>query len=219
MVVLLFTDKRKGQAHQVRWFLRKSNRTSTHLRCEQQPLAEEPPQYEADSSTSYIQKAWNYISVERTHESIKGTFVVDPAMTIPQAMLPRRETEYGWTSSKGKNVELETSTGSIDATIIVVNRGNEIPTNDESRTTLGVKTKRGSIAIKLVSVILSYFHLPHPMWFPSKQVRSGLQFIWRSRAKKELSPSTCPNRFVDCLRCLQRARSSFPTLCLPKWRY
>ena len=93
-------------------------------------------------------KPSNFIHVDRNHNGISETYVVDPRMTIPASMLtPLEEGE------DRKNLSLHSKHGNVQADITI------LPSNDAQRTTIRAKSTYGHVKCKLVGIPCS--------WYPS----------------------------------------------------
>ena len=94
----------------------------------------------------------NFVSVSRRDSSIKGTWLLDPMLSIPSEFLP--PLPKGESGSTRKNLSFKTRDGSINADIFVLlttaeelqRRGNRM----SRRTLIDTSTKDGHITIKIV---------------------------------------------------------------------
>ena len=94
----------------------------------------------------------NFVSVSRRDSSIKGTWLLDPMLSIPSEFLP--PLPKGESGSIRKNLSFKTRDGSINADIFVLlttaeelqRRGNRM----SRRTLIDTSTKDGHITIKIV---------------------------------------------------------------------
>lgn len=91
----------------------------------------------------------NFVSVSRKDSSIKGTWLLDPMLSIPSELLsplPAGESE-----STRKNLSLQTKDGSINANIFVL--ADELQKTENKmnlRTLIDASTKDGDVTIKMV---------------------------------------------------------------------
>jgi len=87
-------------------------------------------------------KPTNFLSLSRGNGSIKGTYVIDSRIKIPQFLLPPLAADE--TEATRRNVYLHTSNGSIDADFFVVGDGDYKP-----KVNILVKSSNGSIVARL----------------------------------------------------------------------
>ncbi|KAL0958486.1 hypothetical protein HGRIS_000626 [Hohenbuehelia grisea] len=95
----------------------------------------------------------NFLSICRQNGAIKETYVIDPLLQIPPALLP--SLGLGETEADRKNLSLESYNGSINVNVHLVNSaatsGEEKPT---PRARIRLVSKNGSVTGKITS--------PHP---------------------------------------------------------
>jgi len=124
---------------------------------------EKPPSYTAsEGSTAILNPSvpniqpCNFVNVFRADSKIKGTWLLDPALSIPSELLP--PLSEGESEQTRKNLSLQTKDGSIKATIFV------LPTTTEAwhqtvdrplRAVIDTSTKDGDVTIRIVSPLLS----------------------------------------------------------------
>lgn len=127
---------------------------------EEQPAFDPPPTYASSSSPppapSPASAALtnhgrvtpsNYISLDRENNSIKGTYTIDPLITIPKSLLPTLAA--GETEANRKNLKLYAKNGSIDVNInLLANTGKEVHSHNK-RVTLDVGSQNGSVKVNL----------------------------------------------------------------------
>ncbi|KAJ6612552.1 hypothetical protein B0H10DRAFT_2052094 [Mycena sp. CBHHK59/15] len=87
-------------------------------------------------------KPTNFLSLSRGNGSLKGTYVIDPRIKIPQPMLPPLASDE--TESTRRNVFMHTSNGSIDVDIFVVGDG-----DFKRKVDMLVKSSNGSITTRV----------------------------------------------------------------------
>ncbi|KAJ7624308.1 hypothetical protein DFH06DRAFT_1230147 [Mycena polygramma] len=87
-------------------------------------------------------KPTNYLSLSRGNGSIKGTYVIDPRVNVPQFLLPPLAADE--TEATRRNVFLHTSNGSIDVDLFVVGEA-----TGKEKVDMLVKSSNGSITVKL----------------------------------------------------------------------
>ncbi|KAL4261045.1 hypothetical protein AB1N83_007366 [Pleurotus pulmonarius] len=102
----------------------------------------------------------NWLNVSRENESIRGTYVVDPQLEIPAALLALPSTEGG-RGNKDKermNLVLETKEGDIDVTVhIVGENGNAdgLPGSSaeiEQKVKVKMRSFKGSVTCRIVPI-------------------------------------------------------------------
>ena len=121
----------------------------------------------------------NMLLISHTNKAIKGTWVIDPTLPVPDAVLPRLA--HG---EARKNVSLESRNGAINADIRVV-RGSTAGADAKARTTMRFAAHNGSITVKLVST--------HPSSSPPLVDHAGTTLFTVSRvltALRSASPKT-----------------------------
>ncbi|KAL4068514.1 hypothetical protein V8B97DRAFT_835660 [Scleroderma yunnanense] len=98
-------------------------------------------------------KPTNFLYVDERDGAIKGTYVIDPKLHIPDAYLPPLNT-----GEKRKNVYLHTRDGSVDVDLWIVGRKDlETPHSEKaphpmSRTNMHVSSRDGSVAVKVNAI-------------------------------------------------------------------
>ena len=95
-------------------------------------------------------QACNFISFVRKNNSVKGSFVVDPSLLIPSALLP--PLPEGEAEESRKNLRLESTNGSVDTDIMLV--GEDVSENVKTnpRTTLHLKSENGRVVARVVHI-------------------------------------------------------------------
>ncbi|KAJ7101378.1 hypothetical protein B0H15DRAFT_763582, partial [Mycena belliarum] len=86
-------------------------------------------------------KPTNFLSLSRRNGSVKGTYVIDPRVKIPQAMLPPLADEA---DGVRRNVFLHTSNGSIDVDLFVVGDADV-----KGRVEMHLKSANGSVTARI----------------------------------------------------------------------
>lgn len=93
-------------------------------------------------------KPTNFLRMVNTDSALKGTYIIDPTLSVPTEYLP--PLEEGETEEERCNLHLHSRDGSVDADIWLI--GNEgKPTIGKKRTTMHVSSRDGSVVVKLVS--------------------------------------------------------------------
>lgn len=99
------------------------------------------------------QKPTNFLYVEEKHCPIRGTYVIDPLLHIPDAYLPPLNSE-----EERKNLYLHSRDGSVDVDLLIVGRKGEScqekARQDLTRTRMHVGSRDGSVSVKVVRVSL-----------------------------------------------------------------
>jgi len=104
-------------------------------------VAGDPPAPQAGTSLHHeLPPASNYNAVENSNGSIKGTWVIDTTIEVPEAL--RTSKGFFGILKEQDNLSLSTTNGPIGADIHLVS-------NDPKRATIGVKTQNGRVTIKL----------------------------------------------------------------------
>ncbi|KDQ59721.1 hypothetical protein JAAARDRAFT_56692 [Jaapia argillacea MUCL 33604] len=131
------------------------------------PPAYTPPQSQVASSSAPVRsptvppeyiKPTNFLYITRTNSSIKDSYVIDPNLRIPEAILPPLEE-----GEMRKNVKLGSTHNAIYADLWIV--GSEAPTSSSNtsslvkRTTIEVTSKNGYCSVKLHNSSPYPFHL------------------------------------------------------------
>ncbi|PPQ77965.1 hypothetical protein CVT24_006139 [Panaeolus cyanescens] len=119
-----------------------------------------PPSYasvtenDASSSLSQIRqplppiRASNFTTISVANGAIKGTYAVDPAISIPVANLPALD--RGETEENRKNLLLQTNNGSINVELYIAATENETRSVLKRRRTLiAASTRNGSVKVKM----------------------------------------------------------------------
>jgi hypothetical protein len=98
-------------------------------------------------------KSANFISIVRIHGTIKGTYAIDPQLTIPTYLLP--PVGEGESEASRKNMVLEARYGSIDVDIVLVGDKSQLDDQkrdyNKKRTTLAMESSYGAVTAKVVS--------------------------------------------------------------------
>ncbi|KAJ6530797.1 hypothetical protein DFH09DRAFT_1183899 [Mycena vulgaris] len=102
-------------------------------------------------------KPTNFLSLSRGNSSIKGAYVIDPAVKTPLFMLPPLAADE--TAATRRNVFLHTSNGAIDVDLFVVGTPEPAPDpaaapdskrdGEKSKITVLLKSSNGSIAARI----------------------------------------------------------------------
>lgn len=100
----------------------------------------------------------NFVSVSRRDSSIKGTWLLDPMLSIPSDLLP--PLPEGESESTRKNLSLQTKDGTIIANIFVLlTTAEELQKMADKmnlRILIDTSTKDGHVMIKMVSSIFRW---------------------------------------------------------------
>jgi hypothetical protein len=93
------------------------------------------------------------VSIIRRNESVKGSYVIDPALRIPSRLLP--PLEEGETEDQRQNLKLLSHNGSVQASIVLVegSRPEEGASKAVPRTKLEVGSWNGNVTAKVVWII------------------------------------------------------------------
>jgi len=136
----------------------------------EEPAFDPPPTYASSSSPPPVitpessgppapkYKPTNYLSLDRANNSIKGTYTIDPFMSIPQSFLP--PLAAGETEAGRKNLKLYAKNGSVDVSVnLLADAEKEV---GRKRATLDVGSQNGYVDVKLRRIgtsTLVPFHL------------------------------------------------------------
>jgi len=121
---------------------------------------DKPPSYTAsEASTAILNSSvpniqpCNFVNVFREDSKIKGTWLLDPALSIPPELLP--PLSEGESEQTRKNLSIQTKDGSIKATIFVLPTTNEAwrqTVNQPLRAFIDTSTKDGDVTIRIHEV-------------------------------------------------------------------
>jgi len=92
-------------------------------------------------------KATNYTYISRTNRSIRGSFVIDPLLTVPRLPLSVHERE-----GNRKNLKLNSRNGPIDADITLLSGTESLSLGEakrKKRTTIDIRADNGSVDTRL----------------------------------------------------------------------
>ncbi|KAJ7245648.1 hypothetical protein B0H12DRAFT_1073422 [Mycena haematopus] len=87
-------------------------------------------------------KPTNFLSLSRGNAPIKGKYVIDPRIKIPQPMLPPLAEDE--TETTRRNMFLHTSNGAIDADVFIIGDG-----DFKQKVNILVKSSNGAVVVKL----------------------------------------------------------------------
>jgi len=127
---------------------------------------DKPPSYTAsEASTAILNSSvpsvqpCNFVNVFREDSKIKGTWLLDPTLSIPPELLP--PLSEGESEQTRKNLSLQTKDGSIKATIFVLPTTTEALRQTENRplrTLIDTSTKDGDVTIRIHEVLSQMDH-------------------------------------------------------------
>ncbi|KAJ7751543.1 hypothetical protein DFH07DRAFT_960953 [Mycena maculata] len=121
-----------------------------------QPLATEPPLPPLPPPSSSTAagpfappsvKPTNFLSLSRGNSSIKGTYVIDPSMTIPPFLLPPLAPDE--TEGTRRNAFLHTSNGAIDVDLFVVGGNGDGDVRPKGKVQMLLRSSNGGISARL----------------------------------------------------------------------
>ncbi|KAG6865379.1 hypothetical protein C0991_003082 [Blastosporella zonata] len=127
-----------------------------------QALAEPIPSQSSSATavqpTQPAMKPTNFISISRGNASVKGTWLLDPFLTIPSMLLPPLSPDE--TPETRRNLALHTSNGPINADITFASHDTNVELDKKSRkrSTLYAKASNGAVTLKI--------HAPHSTRLP-----------------------------------------------------
>lgn len=104
----------------------------------------------------------NYVSITRTHSSVKETLIIDPSLFIPPFLRPPLTS--GETEETRRNLTLESTHGNVNADITLVENTNTETHSSQrnNRVKMLMRSIHGGITAKIVSlpfVLCSYLSL------------------------------------------------------------
>jgi len=86
----------------------------------------------------------NFLTIKRSNTSLKGTYVIDPDLVVPEAMLPALESG----EVERKNLRLHCENGSINAEVWLVG-GDSSGEARGKRTKIDVRGRNGFVTVKM----------------------------------------------------------------------
>ena len=94
----------------------------------------------------------NYVSITRTHGSVRETLIIDPSLFIPPFLRPPLTS--GETEETRKNLRLESTHGHVNADVTLVDNTNtEIHSSQgNNRVKMLMRSTHGGICAKIVSL-------------------------------------------------------------------
>ncbi|KAJ7489659.1 hypothetical protein B0H11DRAFT_1804739 [Mycena galericulata] len=105
-----------------------------------------PPSHQTQPPPPNV-KPTNFLSLSRSNNTIKGTYVIDPRIQIPAAFLPPLAADEP-TESVRRNLALRTSNGMIDVDLYVVG-GGDGDVKQPSPVTILLRSSNGNISARL----------------------------------------------------------------------
>lgn len=116
-----------------------------------------PNQSRRDTPRAPAQKPTNMVFISKLSGSVKGFWVIDPAIVIPAALLPKSQyPNFGLTDEPRTNLLLKTNNGAIAADVTLVPRASESIKDGRSRITLAATTFNGSVKFALVRIFYTF---------------------------------------------------------------
>jgi len=107
--------------------------------------SDHPPPYE--SVQPVLPQPCNFISIKRVNEAVKDTFVIDPSITLPPALLT--PLDDGTQERDRKNIHLQSVNGSVDVSVVFVTNDDTKPGPSTKRSTIHAQSRNGSVTVKL----------------------------------------------------------------------
>ncbi|KIM56677.1 hypothetical protein SCLCIDRAFT_131939, partial [Scleroderma citrinum Foug A] len=97
-------------------------------------------------------KPTNFLCVDQRNGAIKGTYIIDPSLQIPESHLPPPvKTGEGGAEGERKNLYLHTRDGSVDVDVWLVGHKSRSKESTK-RTTLYVSSNDGAITTKIQAI-------------------------------------------------------------------
>lgn len=162
-----------------------------------------------DPLTKLNQKPTNFLYVDETHHSIKGTYVIDPSLHIPEAYLHPLNPE-----EERKNLYLHSRDGSVDVDLWIVGRKSdsyqEKQRHDPRPTKIHVSSRSGTVSVKVVRVplspvqintyvVASRTQLTISILCPSKFSRETAAYLCSSHVRS--MDISCSNPYMETVYC------------------
>jgi len=119
---------------------------------EEQQNQEPPPTYaslQPSSSATSVVRTANYVSITRTHSSVRETLIIDPSLFIPPFLRPPLSS--GETEETRNNLRLESTHGHVSADITLAeNTNTEIRSSQKiNRVKMLMRSTHGGITAKI----------------------------------------------------------------------
>ena len=94
----------------------------------------------------------NYVSITRTHSSVKETLIIDPLLFIPPFLRPPLTS--GETEETRNNLRLESTHGHVIADVTLVENSNTEtqPSQSKNRVKMLMRSTHGGVTAKIVSL-------------------------------------------------------------------
>ncbi|EIW77344.1 hypothetical protein CONPUDRAFT_146325 [Coniophora puteana RWD-64-598 SS2] len=132
-------------------------------------------------------RATNYLYISEQYNSLKGSYAIDPSMSIPVSVLPKLED--GETEMDRRNLRLRAEHGSVTAAILLLPpQGDESDDVKRNRTLLEASSEHGTVNIRVRTAdAVPPFHLKVRSPHGSLTVEIPRSFHGFLRLKKEHS--------------------------------
>jgi len=119
---------------------------------EEQLNQEPPPTYaslQPPSSATPVVKTANYVSITRTHDSVRETLIIDPSLFVPVFLRPPLSS--GETEETRNHLKLESTHGNVNADITLVEKINtEIHSSKmNNRIRMQMRSTHGGVTAKI----------------------------------------------------------------------
>jgi len=116
---------------------------------EEQLNQEPPPTYASLQPSSSVARTVNYVSITRTHSSVRETLIIDPSLFIPPFLRPPLTS--GEKEETRKNLRLESTHGHVYADVTLVeNTNTDIHSSQRNnRVTMLMRSTHGGITAKI----------------------------------------------------------------------
>ena len=96
-------------------------------------------------------KSCNFVSLSRQNESVSGSWIIDPSMMVPPALMPPLLSNEN--EETRKNILLSSHNGSVDAQVYVL--ASQVEPQRRNRVLIETSSKNGSVSTKVVSQNIS----------------------------------------------------------------
>ena len=134
----------------------------------------------------------NFISISKINGAVQGTWVINPGLVLPSALLP--PLEKGETEETRKNLSLDSRNGAIDADVYVLPppSTSSALVKPRQRVTIHAKSWNGAVTVKLVSSELSSIVVLCNIYKLSDSMTCRIQTHLGCPSMSPVTPPTAP---------------------------
>jgi hypothetical protein len=125
------------------------------------PQDDPPPSYTSHgqfspSTRSFLPKPTNFVSISKMNGSVKGSWVIDPTLSIPASFLPALEE-----NEIRKNFSVASKNGAIDVDLTIMQTSNDNLTEaTKKRATIHLSSHNGILTTTLVGLPCQPLYIP-----------------------------------------------------------